>query len=82
MKKFQSREEIQQLMKAREIYRAGVTGKKICVVLPNHLSCEQVLGNHYLAMKSRLSKKNIVIVCESDLQDNHLEDAEEIIEYC
>lgn len=67
-------EETTRLMMVREVFHECNKDQKVCVVLPDGKSAQEVFGNYYDSVRGRLSKPNVVVTAYKDLTAEHIED--------
>ena len=66
-------EETSKLMQVREVYRECGKDQRVCIVIPDGKTLDQVFDNYHTVMKSRLSRINVSTVYYSDLTEEDIE---------
>lgn len=66
-------EETTRLMLVREVFHETIKDQKVCVVLPDGKSEQEVFGLYYQSVRGRLSKNNVMVTHMKDLTVEHIE---------
>lgn len=76
----QTAEERTRLMMIRDVYRESALEQGVCVVLPDGKTPQEVFGNYYASIQSRLSRPNVVVTWMKDLTVQHIEDNNVVVD--
>lgn len=72
-KKPMSAVEVSRLMMVREVFHECMKEQKVCVVLPDGVSEEQVFGNYLPAVRQRMKRRNVSVTTLAGLTDAHMQ---------
>ncbi|HDR2377077.1 TPA: hypothetical protein QCH88_004323 [Enterobacter asburiae] len=68
-----TQEETTRLMMVREVFHESMKDQKVCVVLPDGKSEQEVFGLYYNSVRGRLRRPNVVVTQMKHLTVEHIE---------
>ena len=66
---------------AREIYRVCGKNTGVCIVIPDGVSIEDLVGEYYPSVASRLDREDVIVVSESELTVAHISDYSRVLDF-
>lgn len=73
-------EERTRLMMIREVFHETMVDHNVCVVLPDGVEEAVVFGSYHTSIKSRLRRRNVMVVTMKDLTEDHLDSNNRVID--